>query len=69
MDIEPFIGPLPRPYCEVPMIEPTMGKIVGITRSGLLIHEHDSKRWVSGYTLAGYGVENLSEEEKACINT
>lgn len=49
-------------------IEPDpMGKVVGVAPSGLLIHELEGKHWVSGYTLEGFGVENLSEEErKAC---
>jgi hypothetical protein len=70
-EISPTEAPSVEPiaYCNVPYIEPDpIGRIVGIDKySGLLIHEHEDKRWISGYTLAGYGVDNLTaEERKAC---
>lgn len=53
----------PTPFVEVD----DMGEIIGITRHGLLIHTHNGGKFLSGYTLDGYGVENLSEKERtAC---
>jgi len=73
--VEPIEVEQPQPlqrapveYVDCPMIWPdNVGPIVGMARNGQLLFQCGNERYISGYTLEGYGVENLTDDERKAL--